>query len=307
MAVIEIDTLEKLIAFSNGEYGRGTSSEYLNVMLTTDLDFADMKVDNSPYNWAGCTGTWYINFDGLGHKIDNISFIGIGAWGFFNTVQANSTIKNLKLPNMHVVSTFRVSGLVVHLHQNCNIINCHLSGQLQNIETNNNWQDCGNCVAGFIGQPQSSSAYSYIIGCSFVGRLLVSSSSSHTHGISGHAYNNDGRLMVANCYLDVYTTSGNDFLLPVCYNVSGYVTNCEWRIHGPANGAFGRQVNNIIIPAEPETAGSYNINGDDTLFNVYVDSDAAAEYGYTYGSSILPATTAQLKDKAWLKSKGFAV
>ena len=306
MAVIEIDTIEKLIAFSNGEYGRGTSSEYLDVVLTADLDFADLAENDVSYNWNGCTGTWYINFDGQNHIIDNISYIGTGEWGFFNTVQANSTIKNLKLANMHIVSNYRVSGLVVKLYQNCNIINCHLSGQLQNIETNGNYQDCGNCVAGIVGQPQASSVYSHIIGCSFVGSLLVSTMYAHTHGISGHAQDNYGAIMVSNCYLDVHTAS-NFALIPVCYNVSGYVSNCEWRIHGSSHTAFGRQVNIIVIPAEPGTAGSYEIKQTDTLFNVYVDSDAATEYGYTYESSILPATTAQLKNKAWLKSKGFAV
>ena len=113
--MIEINTIQDLIAFSNGDYGRGTSSEYLDVVLTADLDFADLTEYDSPYNWSGCTGTWYVNFNGQGHKIDNIYYMGTAAWGFFNTLYGS--VKNLKLTNMYVTSaTSYCCGLMCFLY-----------------------------------------------------------------------------------------------------------------------------------------------------------------------------------------------
>ena len=74
MADIHITSIADLLAFANGSSGTGTSSDYLNVYLDADLDFA--LDNNGAYkntDFAGCTAiTSYCNLYGQGHTIKNM-------------------------------------------------------------------------------------------------------------------------------------------------------------------------------------------------------------------------------------------
>ena len=103
MADVVINSIPDLLAFASGQYGYGSSSDRLDVELTADLDFADLTEYDIAYNWIGCKGDWYINFDGQGHTIDNINYVGMGNWGFFDVLHSTSEVKNLNLTNMYVI------------------------------------------------------------------------------------------------------------------------------------------------------------------------------------------------------------
>ena len=289
MAVIEIDTIEKLVAFSGGEYGRGTSGEYLDVVLTADLDFNDLKEYDNPYNWAGCTGTWYINFDGQGHKVDNIYYSGTADWGFFGTVYGS--VKNLYLPNMFVTSTASVAGVAVYLRGT--LTNAHVSGHLETLDTNDRYAACG-----LYFQAISSS----INQCSMSGLLKGSSTGGIAQGTTS------GNTLISSCLviadmIAIYTAA------PFAY--TGHtINNCEYRgtVKAGSNvvvGGWQIPIFNSILVYYPETTNN-KWRSNSTYYNVYYDSTLAAEGGFT-PPSITGAPTTDLQDGQWLHDHGFAI
>lgn|GEM_PF-2782745 len=294
MAVIEIDTIEKLVAFSGGEYGRGTSGEYLDVVLTADLDFADMNEYDSPYNWAGCTGTWYINFDGQGHKVDNIYYSGTADWGFFGTIYGS--VKNLYLPNMFVTSTRIVAGCVINLYGT--LENVHVSGYLENLSTNNDLACCG--------------LYFYASGsitrmCSVSGILKGGSACGLGRNSSGT------RSLIANCMVNADMTSigaANQCALVAFASVNTTVVNCEYKGIAVAGrlltGGWDEFISNCILIYKPGTTAQ-NWVSNSTYYNVYYDSTLAAEGGFTPPGAVTGAPTTDLQDGQWLHEHGFAI
>ena len=288
MATIEIDTIQKLIDFSEGVYGRGNSSEYLDVVLTVDLDFNDLAENNIPYNWAGCTGSWYVNFNGQGHTIDNIVYIGTNEWGFFNTLYGGK-VENIYLTNIHVISTEHIAGVVIYKNSNPTLQNIHISGQLETINTNNEVPACG-----FYFQGEGS-----VSQCSFSG---VIKSNGSAFGIG-----QNGNTLVTDCMINADITAPI-YTAPFT-STNATIINSEFRgtVTGGTLmvGAYSANLTNCLLIYQPGTTGSWQSNS--SYYNVCFDSTLAAEGGFDLSGFITPATTAELKDKTWLINKGFTI
>lgn len=288
MADVTISTIQELIAFSNGDYGRGTSSAYLDVELTTDLDFNDLKEYDAAYNWAGCTGTWYVNFDGRGHKVDNIYYMGSAAWGFFGTVYGS--VKNLDLTNMYVTTTASnatAAGIAAYA-AGAIIKNCHVSGFIESL----NYVACG--IVGF-----RSNADPTIRECSFSGTLR---SYNATCGImcTGGAY-------IYNCIVTGELINRGELVI---FWGSSYclMVNCAFRAKVTAPSSVIAFYNNTVyqcyfVMLEGST-GNVGTRAS-SVVNVYYDSDKASAAGISV-TGATAATTAELKDDTWLKEHYFA-
>jgi hypothetical protein len=293
MADVTISTIQDFVAFSNGDYGRGTSSAYLDVVLTADLDFNDLKEYDAPYNWAGCTGTWYINFDGQGHKIDNIYYAGSAGWGFFSTLYGS--VKNLKLTNVFVTvtgSSSSAAGCVLYLYGN--IDNVHISGQIECFNTNLSYDACGLFSRGY-GATVTMSSFAGILKGGVVCGI-------GRDGVSGSVNN------VFNCMINAEVVATVDYAMPLggSYDV---FANCEFKGDVKSNGrimvgSYDSPLYNCILifgsgsGTRWESRATYN--------NVYYDSTLAAEGGFT-PPSITGATTAELKSATWLREHDFAI
>lgn len=127
MADVVINTIYEFIDFVLGT-NRGTSDNILDVELRSDLDFNDITDINYLQYKTQFNGlaniTWYINFDGGGHKISNISFSGNSAtWSMFNKLSGG--LYNLTLHNVNIVcDNFRIVG------DTAETINCHINGKV---------------------------------------------------------------------------------------------------------------------------------------------------------------------------------
>ncbi len=296
MADVAISSIQDLVSFANGDYGRGTSSAYLDVVLTADIDFNDLNEYDSPYNWAGCTGTWYINLDGQGHKIDNIYYAGSADWGFFGTVYG--FVKNLYLTNMFVTSARVVAGVVVNLMDNSVLENIKVSGHLENVSTNNDLTCCG--------------LYFYarnakVIMCSVSGTLKGGSAC----GLGRNCEN--GRTYIFSCmvYADI-TAIGNSNCAGLPFaSINTTVTNCEYRgdVKCPNGasilvGGWEEYILSCLLIYGAGTSGSWRSNS--SYSNVYYDSTLATEGGFT-PPSITGAPTTDLQSAQWLHDHDFAI
>ena len=301
--MIEINTIQDLIAFSNGDYGRGTSSEYLDVVLTTDLDFTDLAESDSPYNWNGCTGTWYVNFDGQGHKINNIYYSGTKDWGFFITYGGYVNIKNTNLTNMYVISNGRVGGLLLAPESHGTTYyatNCHLSGQL---EVDGNAQ----LVAlGYIVSDVLKMSY-----CSFSGVLKTANGA-----IFGFTPDNSSSSLIygSSIISDIQANGENGWVIPLGGR-SAITINCEYKgiIRSsmgitPGNTNNSTIVNSVMIVKPGSSAArGWTTESNLTVTNCYIDSDLLDEAGMGTPNGWKRATTAELTNVSWLKNKGFAI
>lgn len=293
MADVTISTIQELVAFSNGDYGRGTSSAYLDVVLTADIDFNDLNEYDTPYNWAGCTGTWYVNFDGQGHKVDNIYYAGSAAWGFFGTLYGS--VRNLKLTNVFVTvtgSNSSAAGCVLYLYGN--IDNVHISGQIECFNTNMSNDACGLFSRGYGATVMACSVAGIIKGgvvCG-IGR----------DGLSGSVN------YVYNCMINAEVVATVDYAMPLGGSY-GVFANCEFKGNVKSNGrimvgSYDSPLYNCILifgsgsGTRWESRATYN--------NVYYDSTLAAEGGFT-PPSITGAPTTDLQSAQWLREHYFAI
>jgi hypothetical protein len=295
MADVTISTIQDLVSFSNGDYGRGTSSAYLDVVLTADLDFADLNEYENPYNWAGCTGTWYVNFDGQGHKIDNIYYAGSGTWALFGAFYGS--IKNLKLTNVFVTAQGNIAAFVLTGYDGLRIENCAFSGHLESL---------GGEAAGYVNYPDGNNAGPrYIINCSYSGVLKTNGSNKSANPWFGNGYRGGyviGCLFVGDSISVALNAS--------CFGCCASIINCEFRGTVQAgNGLYYRSYQGILynciaIVGQGSRCSRYDGSGSST--NSYYDSDKASEAGLT-GIGLTPATTAELQDAQWLHDHGFAI
>jgi hypothetical protein len=289
MADVTISSIQDLVAFSNGDYGRGTSSAYLDVVLTADLDFNDLKEYDTPYNWAGCTGTWYINFDGQGHKIDNIFYSGNGKWGFFDDVYGGSTIKNLKLTNLYVTGSH--IGCVARYTRGVTIENCSVSGQVISVTSSALGGICGGANGTLI-----------VRGCSFSGVIQNTGG-----GVTAGVLPQDGRLQ---CFgtLIVADITGRDWMGGFSLD-NQMLVDCEFRgtLQGPSGKVTSLAGSNSdstnCIAAIKSFSGNWYSHGN--LYNCYFDSTLAAAGGFSLPGT--GATTAELQSTQWLREHNFAI
>ena len=294
MAVIEIDTIEKLVKFGNGEYGRGTSSEYLDVVLTADLDFADLKEHDNPYNWAGCTGTWYINFDGQGHKIDNIYYEGSNAWGFFGTLYGS--IKNLRLTNLYVTSlSSYCCGLMCFLGASAIVSNCHIAGNINATNNSSGTPACGICFQRSNG--------SVIEHCSVSGRIFGTATAL------GICQNSSGTTYTYNCTIHAELEGRTSDALPFT-SQNAIVTNCIFVGTIKAGvtswvGGYQTTFTNCIFVYKPGSTSNFT-NARSSYNNCYYDDTVAQEGGFSLSAWLTPATTEQLQNGTWLNEHNIA-
>lgn len=306
MANVTISTIQDLIALSNGDYGRGSSGNLVEAVLTADLDFADLTEYDMPYVWSGCTGDWYVNFDGQGHTIDNIYYAGsIDRWGFFNVLRSGSIVKNLNLPNMYVAAQCSNAdggvGGIASIGEGCTIQNCHVSGQIENTRTGGDFNTSNNCVAGIVDRPGNNST---VINCSFSGTLKIASTSGHVHGIAGHGYNGGCSVINCLCVADfAYLANSAAGIGIKCYG-NGATLNSEFRgTNAAIVFGFGNTINCIGIV---NSAGQA-LSAPDTVINSYIDSTKAAAAGLTIPSNCGSATTAELQSINWLRAHNFPI
>ena len=306
MAAIEIGTIQELIAFGNGDYGRGSSGNLVEAVLTADLDFADLTEYDMPYVWSGCTGDWYVNFDGQGHTIGNIYYAGsIDRWGFFSVLKSGSIVKNLNLPNMYVAAQCGNAdggvGSIASIGEGCTIQNCHVSGQIENTRTDGDFNTSNNCVAGIVGRPGNNST---TINCSFSGTLKIASTSGHIHGIAGHGYNGGCSVISCLCVADFVYLTGAAGIGIKCYGNNGATLNSEFRgTNAAIVFGFGNTINCIGIVDSSDDA----LVAPDTVISSYIDSTKAAAAGLTIPSNCGSATTAELQSINWLRAHNFPI
>lgn len=308
MADVIINSISDLLAFASGQYGYGSSSAYLSVELGADLDFAEY---DEHYNFAGCKGgNWFCNFDGKEHTIDNIRYEGTDPWAFFCSNYFRGSIKNLNLTNVYVVTTREIGGLVYHTQNvggNVLIQNCHISGQLECLASNNVY------VSGLV---HNIYGYAYIYDSSFSG--YIEGATENVFGIVCHSfeYASGIRNYAFNCMVNSDVILPNAYFFPIA-GLGCAAHNCEYK--GVAKAKYLNPVvasnsiaNHCILIYE---AGSNSSTGEIrsespiTLNKVFVDADQLAAAGITIpsGLALTGATTAQLKDSSWLRSEGFAL
>ena len=292
MADVTISTLQNLIDFGNGVYGYGSSSSFLSVELTADLDFADLAVNNTPYDWAGCVGTYYVHFDGKGHTIKNISHVGTGNWGFIDVL--NGSIKNLNLTDLYVVGAC-VGGIASYLNGST-ILNCKVSGQIEGIANTS--------IGGIAGNGSSTITFR---SCSFFGKILHRGSGNIANigGIIGR----DGGCYLYNCMV-VADLEGNNYTMGLAGDGNTLI-NCEFR--GSLKAANGRAaalmgtggtcINGIAVVTSVVGAWYSSISG----INNWMDSTLAAAGGFSIQGGFGAAATTDLQNATWLFNHGFAV
>ena len=305
MADVTINSIPDLLAFASGQYGYGSSSDYLDVELGADLDFAEY--DNT-YNFSGCYGNWYLNFDGKGHKIDNIQYTGSAPWGFIRGGNGHvNTIKNLTLTNMYIVSGDCAAGLYTcqpYVSGATSILNCHISGQIESYGSTTD-------VSGVCYDRPNPVTISY---CSFSGMLKNVGGSLYS--MLSNSSEQRGRI-VNNCMgiCDMQTISGFPF------GISGWpstAVNSEYRgsmkvSSGASNffpfnhGGGGKAYNCICVINGDSIGGIHNDANTGNAINSYIDGDELAIAGISLPSSFVSATTANLKSAGWLREHGFPI
>lgn len=126
MAAITISTPQDLINFCNGNMGTGSSSEYLTVTFTADVDFATLPNDNiNKYNFQGSTQTFYANINGNGHRILNMAFSNSTNWQLFGTLFGSITSLTIKDLNVSLCAAFQ--GFCYNgSHNTLTLLDCHM-------------------------------------------------------------------------------------------------------------------------------------------------------------------------------------
>jgi hypothetical protein len=305
MADVVINSIPDLLAFASGQYGYGSSNAYLSVELGADLDFAEY---DEHYNFAGCRGgNWYCHFDGKGHTIDNIRYEGTNPWAFFCSGYFRGSIKNLNLTNVYAATTETIAGLVYHTESTGGdvlIQNCHVSGQLECLGSGNIY------VSGLV---HNIHGYTYIYDSSFSGKF-VGPNNGNFFGIVCHSfeYQQGTRNYAYNCMVNADSFTPNAAFFPIA-GLGCLALNCEFKGTVKANlldyPAAVLSAHCILVLKGDSVLTSGISTSAPTSNNVFIDSDELAIAGISIpsGATMSGATTVQLKDKAWLKSKGFAV
>lgn len=282
MSVISITSISDLLELSAGVYGKGTSSEYLEVVLANDIDFADYE---QGYSWDGLTDTWYMYFDGQGHSIKNIYCQATSAWGFVKSL--HGSISNLYLTNISVTGTSTAAGMADVLASGSFIYNCHISGVI----------DASSNAAGIV---RRGNANTYIKNCSYNGTVK-----SRTQNAVAFFYDRDtssSALQVFNCQFTGELISVSKACS--CFgNGVAQVVNCEFRGKITAGGALyylangGIIINCLAVFSSDSSWASINTSG--TAYNCYYDETALER---TIQTKMTAATTAQMKSEQWMNA-----
>ena len=255
--------------FVGTEAGLKAWAEYVNDgninTNCTLLKDIDLKINSDgSNNWLPIgdrqnpyTGT----FDGAGHKIDNIIFksndlyakAGLFAW-------SSGIIKNLTIgenSNFEVTHDYCTMGSIVsnmgEIDTHGQIINCHSKATLKSTSLYSP-------IGGIVGVASTYQNYSHLlIGCSFSGNIIGSSSSHNVGGIVGQAGDNQTvdhgndllySLYMIGCYStgkinissDQYSSLGGIVGLSTCH---GYGRVAYLGCYSTAEGLSDSNVGNL--------------------------------------------------------------
>ena len=255
--------------FVGTEAGLKAWAEYVNDgninTNCTLLKDIDLKINSDgSNNWLPIgdrqnpyTGT----FDGAGHKIDNIIFksndlyaqAGLFSW-------SSGIIKNLTIgenSNFEVTHDYCTMGSIVssmgEIDTHGQIINCHSKATLKSTSLYSP-------IGGIVGVASTYQNYSHLlIGCSFSGNIIGSSSSHNVGGIVGQAGDNQTvdhgndllySLYMIGCYStgkinissDQYSSLGGIVGLSTCH---GYGRVAYLGCYSTAEGLSDSNVGNL--------------------------------------------------------------
>ncbi|MBR6400119.1 MAG: hypothetical protein IKS17_02695 [Firmicutes bacterium] len=288
MALISIGNIYTLIEFFNGTYGQGTAAEPLEVVLTADIDFADMP---GVYSWAAGTGAasndWYVDFDGGWHTISNIYFSGGDLWFLFPNLRGGC-LKNLYLRDMYIIAGDRAS-LVRNMYNAAYIQDVHITGRIES----------GNYAAGFAMYVNSSS--NKVRECSFSGELK----SKNAGGIVYSRSNSPNAKIVNCCFIGKIDASTQ---------AAGIICTSSTAVNSFFKGIIiSTKVYPLTNTANMATCcyavlydGTSNTVQNVAQNNCLYDSDKATEAGITV-PGLTAATSAQLKSSSYMRNAGYAV
>lgn len=305
MSTIYLNNIDELIAFSQRE-DKGTADNYLEVELASDIDFAtDNDGEYHFYNWAGCTGTWYIHFNGNGHNIKNIYYNGIDNWGFFNSMYGE--IKNLKLKEVHITSQSNRTGCIcgeMKGGNDCIIENCHVSGKMVL-----GGQQCGG-ICGFASGNRISN-------CTFTGRIETSHDIGYVGGIAYVWGTNISTVYNCGVKADIVSTASttrtqihgiicngiynNNLPIHRCYFIGTLQRDTEGDVYPISNGSNCHECY-AVVTSSKNAVVMFNPN----VNNCFYDKNVAETAGYIVENGI-GATTSQLQDISWLQQQGWSV
>lgn len=155
---------------------KGSTDAKAKIYIVNDIDFSSIE------NFTGseAANIWTVDLDGQDHKISNIQYTGTDSFGLFYQFQNDSTVKNLTIEKVQVVTSSYVgvlcSAAAYHSGNKAVIIdNVHIKEiDLYSTCGATAW---GDYVGGFIGKFQvsgnNSNLYPIVnfINCSVSGRI----------------------------------------------------------------------------------------------------------------------------------------
>ena len=276
-----ISSISDLIDLSTGVYGYGSASEYLEVNLTTDIDFNDYT---QGYMFTGCSGTWYVNFNGNGHSIKNIYYTGANDWYFFENF--TGTISNLKIDDINIVTTGYIRlGYAVG---RTDLIDVNVTGILESLN---------NAVCPFFSM-SNNKVFHTITRCSIVGNLkgTLVGILALQNGVLAQ-----GEVYDCNAYGEFISTG--DMTVTGCakswrLGIVG-VFQCV-NLYWNNSSAFCQNDCYLVIkPTSTITGAVYSSTNNGITNNCYYDADVLPQ-GITISDGSIPATTAQLQSKTFM-------
>ena len=174
------------------------------------------------------------NFDGKNHEIQNLYENNTTGGGLFNSV-SNSTIKNLGLTNVDIVSSGNAGGITQRAYNNNKLYNIYISGSIKGkgvggliVQGNSEIVNC--CNLATIEGSESASGLIVsvtanmnvtIVNSYNLGKIL-GGQYSNVSGIIGNAYSTGTRNIINTCSLGSVLKSVNN--CQNFYNVSGGAT-----------------------------------------------------------------------------------
>lgn len=262
--IVYIRTAQDFVDLINGVYGRGTSSAYLNVEITDDIDMNDL---GDPYEFVATnTSGWYIYLNGNHHTISNIYYSNAASnarWTLFYTLNGSSEIKNLIFKDVFVNAYY------------ITFIGSNRNGTLTNVEIYGTLQAYG----------ESSIIQAYFIYNSVI-------NGTFTHVVNGY-YGIVARY-IANCTA-IVNSATTDFHI---YYPDNALTTSFAMINGGRNITVWNNNNASLCYFVPYAATGTVTSGGGT--SVVYDAEIAAANNVTVTGSATAETTANLHNAEYM-------
>lgn len=262
--IVYIRTAQDFVDLINGVYGRGTSSAYLNVEITDDIDMNDL---GDPYEFVATnTSGWYIYLNGNNHTISNIYYSNAASnvrWTLFYTLNGSSEIKNLTFKDIFVNAYY------------ITFIGSNRNGTLTNVEIYGTLQAYG----------ESSILQAY-----FIYNSVINGTFTHVNG----SYWGIIARYIANCTAIVNSATA-DFHI---YYPDNSLTTSFAMINGGRNITVWHNNNASLCYFVPYAATGTVTSGGGT--SVVYDAEIAAANNVTVTGSATAETTANLHNAEYM-------